>query len=72
MLGGEGLGTRHEYIIWRTLQSGPVYSRNAVFLQILTKARENIDNIKVYPSSEIRFSKWINANQELTGGERAI
>jgi adenine-specific DNA-methyltransferase len=72
MLGGEGIATQHEYIIWRTFASGPVFLRKATLQMIMGEARQIVaEHGGVNEASRTAFSKWIATAKGLTGGERA-
>jgi adenine-specific DNA-methyltransferase len=72
MLGRKGIATQHEYILWRSFWSKSVYMRNKNVLKILSKADSFIKQCKgVNEKSRNLFSKWISAQEDLTGGEQA-
>lgn len=72
MNGGRGVATQHEYIIWRSGQSGPIYMRNKTIHSMLAKAQALI-NSEGAVTDRVRkeFSTWINGNTALSGGEKA-
>lgn len=71
MLGRKGVATQHEYILWRTFLSGPVYLRNANQRLILNAAANAIKNHGgVNAESRAEFSQWINRCKTLSGGEK--
>jgi len=72
MNGGSGIATQHEYIVWRTKQTGPIYNRNKSILSMLSKVRELISNEgSVTEKVKKDFLNWVNKNPMLTGGEKA-
>jgi adenine-specific DNA-methyltransferase len=72
MLGGTGIATQHEYVIWRTLMFGPLFLNNRTLVAILQKAKEIIEaSGGVNENSRAAFAKWIANSKELTGGEKA-
>jgi len=72
MLGRRGLATQHEYILWRSNESGSIYLRNANQRLILSKAHEFItQNGGVNQNSRREFSTWIAGCAQLSGGEKA-
>ncbi len=72
MNAGMGVATQHEYIIWRTRQSTPIYLRNDSILLILEQAQKIIKKHKgVNFEVKKEFSKWVKTNKDLTGGEKA-
>jgi adenine-specific DNA-methyltransferase len=72
MLGGKGTATQHEYITWRSGRSIPVYVRNKNILSMLGAA-QSIINKHGGVNDDVRrdFSRWVNNNKELSGGEKA-
>lgn len=72
MLGRKGVATQHEYILWRSAENGPVYLKGDSVLKIIQKAAGFISALGgVNYESRQAFSKWINAQNDLTGGEKA-
>jgi adenine-specific DNA-methyltransferase len=72
MLGRKGIATQHEYIIWSTKYDAPIYGRSEAILLIQQKAKEFISKHKgVNELSRAEFSKWVSANSDLSGGEKA-
>jgi adenine-specific DNA-methyltransferase len=72
MLGRKGVATQHEYILWRSNNPGPVYLKNDNVIFILEKAKEFITTFGgVNEKSRQAFSKWINSQENFTGGEKA-
>jgi adenine-specific DNA-methyltransferase len=72
MLGRKGVATQHEYILWRSENLNPIYLKNDNVVFIIQKAREFISNYGgVNDQSRQTFSKWINSQVNLTGGEKA-
>ena len=72
MNAGRGIATQHEYIIWRSRQETPIYLRNNSVLSMIDAAAEIIKKHGgVTEKAQKAYSKWINGNSELTGGEKA-
>ena len=72
MLGRKGVATQHEYVIWRTRDESPVYLRSANVPMILAKAHSLIKQYGgVTERVRREFAKWIDAQSDFTGGERA-
>ncbi|MDR2339490.1 MAG: site-specific DNA-methyltransferase, partial [Deltaproteobacteria bacterium] len=72
MLGRKGIATQHEYIIWRTKSDRPILVRS----QALLKMREHVrylieENSGVTDKVRKKYIKWINGQNDLTGGEKA-
>ncbi|MDD5323181.1 MAG: site-specific DNA-methyltransferase [Methylococcales bacterium] len=72
MLGRKGVATQHEYILWRSFDTKPVYMKNRTVQIILGKVKELINQNDAV-NDEVRklFQKWISSFDGLTGGERA-
>ena len=72
MLGRKGIATQHEYIIWRGGADGVIYLRNTSVQKILKAADEIIaKHGGVNEASRQEYAQWINACDDLTGGEKA-
>jgi len=72
MLGGTGIATQHEYVIWRSHQSGPLFLNNKSLLAILQKAKDVINAFDgVNDASRAAFAKAIASDKTLTNGEKA-
>lgn len=72
MNAGMGVATQHEYIVWRTKQTTPIYLRNDSILVILEQAKSIVDKHNgVNDKSKKEFLKWIKISGDLTGGEKA-
>jgi adenine-specific DNA-methyltransferase len=72
MLGGVGIATQHEYVLWRTSRTGPVFLKNGTLGLILDTARDLVqEHGGVNAASRTAFSKWLASYPGLTGGERA-
>lgn len=72
MNGGHGLATQHEYVVWRTNKYGPIYMRNKTILSMLLKVAQLIKKEgRVSNNVRKQYSTWINANNGLSGGEKA-
>jgi adenine-specific DNA-methyltransferase len=71
MLGGKGIATQHEYIIWRSGRTQPVYLRNKSILAMLGAARSFIEKHGgINEHSRKEYSRWVQNNDELSGGEK--
>jgi adenine-specific DNA-methyltransferase len=71
MLGGQGIATQHEYILWLTA-NGSVYLRPKNVETILAKAQEIVEKHDgVNEKSRREFAAWIRKQNEFSGGERA-
>ena len=72
MLGRRGVATQHEYVLWRTQATGPLYLRNANQKLILQNAERIIKSHNgVTDDARKEFARWVATCPELTGGERA-
>lgn len=72
MLGKKGIATQHEYILWRAHTDNPIYMQNKSIRKILSQAQFLIDKHGgINEISRSAFSKWIQAQTDLTGGEKA-
>ena len=72
MLGRKGVATQHEYVIWRSNVSQPIYQRNVNVLSMLSKVDELIQSYGVIDESVRKdFSDWVASNKDLSGGEKA-
>ena len=72
MLGRKGIATQHEYVILRTRDESPVYLRSANVSMILAEAKSLIKQYGgVTEKVRREFTKWIDAQSDFTGGERA-
>jgi len=72
MLGRKGIATQHEYVLWHSRQESPIYLRNDTILTMLRAAEEFVKEHGA--GSELaqkRYAAWIDANKELSGGEKA-
>jgi adenine-specific DNA-methyltransferase len=72
MNAGQGVATQHEYIIWQTKRSEPLYLRNDSIISML-EAAQNIVKKHGSVSAEARkeFARWIDTNDNLSGGEKS-
>ena len=72
MNGGAGLALQHEYVVWYTNRLAPVQFRNENAIVMLKKAEEMIKEAgEVNDKVRKAFSKWINSNKDLSGGDKA-
>jgi adenine-specific DNA-methyltransferase len=72
MTGGGGIATQHEYIIWRSKGEIKVSFNTDNANSILAKADELIKkNDCINDNVRREFSAWINANENLSSGEKA-
>jgi adenine-specific DNA-methyltransferase len=72
MNAGSGIATQHEYIIWRTRQTTPIYLRNESVLSMLKVAEELVKKYgKGSEKAQKEYSTWVDNNSELIGGEKA-
>ena len=73
MNGGSGLALQHEYVVWNTNKTSPIQFRNENALIMLKTAEEMIKEEGGKVNEKVRkdFSKWINSNKDLTGGDKA-
>jgi adenine-specific DNA-methyltransferase len=72
MLGRKGIATQHEYIIWRSLLEGQIYSGSENSQLIIKKAQELISKYGgVTDTVRKKFSDWISKCEGLSGGEKA-
>ncbi len=71
--GGGGIAVQHEYIIWRSNTTNPIYehaSKN--YSSILAKANALLKKHKcVTDKMRNEFKDWINSNKQLSGGDTA-
>lgn len=72
MNAGRGVATQHEYVIWRSKQTTPIYLRNDSILEMLNTAAGIIQKHGgVSEAAQKEYATWVNGNPELTGGEKA-
>jgi len=72
MNAGQGVATQHEYIVWRSWRTSPLYLRNENVLAILRAAAEYIAKCGgVTEDAKQEFSRWVNNNEDMSGGEKA-
>ncbi|MDY7030715.1 MAG: site-specific DNA-methyltransferase [Thermodesulfobacteriota bacterium] len=72
MNAGRGVATQHEYIVCRSLKNTPIYLRNKTILSMLRAAEEILaKHGGVIRDARTEYAAWINANSELSGGEKA-
>jgi len=72
MNAGSGIATQHEYIIWRTKQTTPIYLRNESVLSMLKVAEEIVTKYgRGSEKAQKEYPAWVDGNLELTGGEKA-
>ena len=72
MNGGSGVAMQHEYIVWRNVGQKKLNLPNDSFLSIIKKANDLIRSAgAVTDDVKKKFSQWVNANQALSGGEKA-
>jgi len=72
MNSGSGIATQHEYIVWRTKQTSPIYLRNESVLEMLKVARELVEKHgKGSEKAQKEYAEWVTKNQNLSGGEKA-
>lgn len=73
MNGGSGLALQHEYILFLGKKQLELKVITPNMLSIIEKAESLIgDDGNVDSESQKKFSKWINNNNALTGGEKAF
>jgi len=72
MTGGKGIALQHEYILWRLRNNESINLPNTTTLSILKKADDLIKKHGVASETvKKEFSRWINGNNNLSGGEKA-
>jgi adenine-specific DNA-methyltransferase len=72
MNGGTGVATQHEYIVWRTAGAKTLTLPNSSVLTMMATVRSLIEaGGGVTDAVRKRYSAWLNANAELSGGEKA-
>jgi adenine-specific DNA-methyltransferase len=72
MNGGTGVATQHEYIVWRTSGAKTLTLPNSSVLTMMATVRSLIAaEGGVTDAVRRRYSAWLNANTELSGGEKA-
>lgn len=72
MNGGSGVATQHEYMIWRCKGKFPLIMPNDNVTAMLGKVKSLIREAgEVNAQVRKEYSAWINANQSLSGGEKA-
>lgn len=72
MNAGRGLATQHEYIIWRSGKSSPIYLRNSNVILMLKVAAEYVAKYgKGSEEAQRHYAAWISSNKSLSGGEKA-
>ena len=72
MNSGQGIAIQHEYIIWKCRAAVPFIKRNKSVLTMLETAKRLIaEDGGVTDNVRKKFSAWVNANNQLSGGEKA-
>lgn len=72
MMGAKGIATRHEYILWRTWHEGAFYVRSLNVDTMLAQAQKLVrKHGRVNEQVRKKFSRWVDGNESLSGGERA-
>ena len=72
MLGGKGVATQHEYVLWRAREDFPLLLRSGNAVSIFRKAKALIDGHGgVGERVRREFSRWIAGQKDFSGGERA-
>jgi adenine-specific DNA-methyltransferase len=72
MNASSGIAKQHEYIIWRSKQTSPIYLRNESVLSMLNAAAEIVRKYGgISDAARKEYSSWIDGNPELSGGEKA-
>jgi adenine-specific DNA-methyltransferase len=72
MNGGQGVANQHEYMIWKSRGAVPFINRNKSVLTMLEVAKRLIaEEGGVTDNVRKKFSAWVNANEQLSGGEKA-
>ena len=73
MNAGRGVATQHEYIVWMSKDNSPIYQRSDHASKMLSKVRGLIkhEGGKVTDKVRKEYSAWVNANKDLSGGEKA-
>ena len=72
MNGGAGVATQHEYIIWRTVGEIPLSQPNSSVLSMIAQVRKMVEaEGRVTDAVRKRYAAWLNANAQLSGGEKA-
>lgn len=72
MNGGSGIANQHEYLIFFSKVKQRINQRNKTILSMLDKAKEFIDlHGGINELSRADYSKWVNGNDSLSGGEKA-
>lgn len=72
MNGGQGIANQHEYMIWKSRSAVPFINRNKSVLTMLEVAKRLITEAGgVSDNMRKKFSTWVNANEQLSGGEKA-
>lgn len=72
MNGGAGVAMQHEYVVWLTNQSGPIYLQNKTVLSMLSKASALLKKYgTVDEKVRKEYSSWVSSNSNLSGGEKA-
>ena len=72
MLGGKGLATRHEYVVWRSLREVPLIG----FSESLAAMQEQVQSLlethgEINEAARNEYRSWLSANRRLSGGEKA-
>lgn len=72
MTAGAGVALQHEYIVWHSNASQPIYMQNTNIRAMLEKAKEIIQEHKgPTPKAAKEYADWVRTNPSLSGGERA-
>lgn len=72
MMGGKGIASQHEYIIWASSSDDPFPMKNENVLEII-KYKDSLITKHEGVTYQCRqeFTRWVKSNKTLTGGERA-
>lgn len=72
MMGAKGIATQHEYILWRTRHEGAFHVRRQNIDAMLAQAEKLVQKYdEVNEQVRKEFSRWVDGNEHLSGGERA-
>lgn len=72
MNGGSGVAMQHEYIVWRTAGPKKLTLPNDSVMSMMGMVRKLIEEEgSVTDSVRKKYASWLNANDSLSGGEKA-
>jgi len=72
MMGGKGLASQHEYIIFSSYYSDAIYGRSENNKKIIEKSEELLKKFRIVtPEMKKEFADWVKKQKDFSGGEKA-